>query len=52
MIAAIESIHARAQNFAMKRLFDLKNAGLLKGILIPYLGQDDAKLAYPPPDLV
>lgn len=52
MIAAIESIHARAQNFAMKRLFDLKSAGLLKGFLIPYLGQDDAKLAYPPSDLV
>jgi NTE family protein len=52
MIAATETMHARAQNFAMKRLFDLKNAGALNGFVIPYLGQDDSKLAYRPPDLV
>jgi NTE family protein len=52
MIAVIESIHARAQNFGMSRLFDLKKAGALKGFIIPYLGQADNKLAFPPPDLV
>ena len=52
MIAATECIHARAQNLAMNRLFDLKNAGLLSGFILPYLAQDDAKLACPPADLV
>lgn len=52
MMAVVESIHARSQNFAMKRLFDLKNAGTLKGFTIPYLGQNDDNLAYRPPDLV
>ncbi len=56
MIARLRSsfacTHDRAQNFAMKRLFDLKEAGKLKGVLIPYLGQDDRRLKYPPPDLV
>lgn len=52
MMAVIESIHARSQNFAMNRLFDLKNAGTLKGFIIPYLGQADDRLAYPPSDLV
>ncbi len=46
------TIHDRAQNAAMKRLFDLKNAGVLKNILLPYLGQDDRRLKYPPDDLV
>jgi NTE family protein len=36
----------------MKRLFDLKEAGKLKGFLLPYLGQDDERLQYPPDDLV
>lgn len=52
MIAAFESVHARAQNFAMARLFDLKRAGRIKDILLPYLGQDDRRLAFPPTDLV
>ncbi len=45
-------VHDRAQNAAMKRLFDLKEAGRLKGFLLPYLGQDDRRLKYPPDDLV
>jgi len=52
MEAAFESIFARAQNFAMSRLFDLKNSGGIKGFIVPYLGQDDNKLEFPPPDLV
>jgi NTE family protein len=52
MIAAFESVHARAQNLAMTRLFDLKRAGSIEDFLLPYLGQDDHRLAVPPPDLV
>lgn len=52
LIAAMESIHARAQSFAMKRLFDLKSSGALRAFILPYLGQDDEKLAFPPADLV
>lgn len=44
MEAAFESVFARAQNFATKRLFDLKESGRLKGFLLPYLGQKDSNL--------
>ncbi len=52
IMAAFESVHARAQNFATKRLFELKHAGRIGAILLPYLGQDDRQLALPPGDLV
>lgn len=52
MKSVFSCLHDRAQNAAMKRLFDLKESGRLKGFLIPYLGQDDARLAFPPDDLV
>lgn len=50
--SAFACIHDRAQNAGMKRLFDLQNAGLLKRVLLPYLGQDDSRLRFPPDDLV
>ena len=50
--AAFESIFARAQNFAVKRLFDLRELGKLDDFLHPYLGQADHRLACPPPDLI
>lgn len=50
--SAFACVHDRAQNASMKRLFDLKEAGKLQKFLIPYLGQDDARLKVPPPDLV
>ncbi|WP_419826892.1 patatin-like phospholipase family protein [Sphingomonas sp.] len=52
MNAAFESVFARAQNLATTRLYDLVRAGELKGFLLPYLGQRDDKLRYPPDDLV
>lgn len=52
MIAVTESIHARAENLAVARLFDLKASGAVKEFLLPYLGQNDARLGCPPPDLV
>lgn len=50
--AAFGAVHARAQNATMTRLFDLKHAGKLAGFALPYLDQDDDKLAFSPPDLV
>lgn len=52
MNAAFESVFARAQNLATTRLYDLLRGGELKGFLLPYLGQRDASLRYPPDDLV
>ena len=49
---AFACIHDRAQNAGVKRLFDLQSAGLLKRVLLPYLGQDDSRLRFPPDDLV
>lgn len=50
--SAFATVHDRAQNAAMKRLFDLKSVGVLKSVLLPYLGQDDRRLKYPPDDLI
>ncbi len=50
--SAFATVHDRSQNAATKRLFDLKNAGVLRNVLLPYLGQDDRRLKYPPHDLV
>lgn len=52
MMASFESVFARSQNQAMKRLFDLKEADKLKAILVPYLGQKDSSLAFKNPDMV
>ncbi|AYN96887.1 patatin [Pseudomonas sp. LTJR-52] len=52
MEAAFESVFARAQNLATNRLFDLKKAGKLKGVLLPYLGQKDNTLKFTGPDMV
>lgn len=52
LTSAFACIHDRAQNAAMKRLFDLTQAGRLKGFLLPYLGQNDSRLKFPPTDLV
>lgn len=52
MTSVFACIHDRAQNAAMKRLFDLLDSGKLKGFLLPYLGQNDSRLSFPPDDLV
>src|SRR4051794_6051543 len=51
MSAVFESIHARAQNLSVARLFDLQRAGRTRFILT-YLDQRDAALACPPRDIV
>lgn len=45
-------VHDRAQNAATKRLFDMLDMKKLKSALMPYLGQNDSRLMYPPDDLV
>jgi len=56
MIARLKSafacIHDRTQNAAMKRLFELRDAGRLRAVVLPYLGQDDSRLKFRPADLV
>lgn len=52
MLAVFDTVFNRAQNASMKRLFDLKAAGRLRGFALPYLDQVDERLAFPPPDLV
>lgn len=52
MKSSFACVHDRAQNAAMKRLFDLQASGSLKGFLLPFLGQSDARLKFPPDDLV
>ncbi|MEL6243847.1 MAG: patatin-like phospholipase family protein [Pseudomonadota bacterium] len=42
----------RAQNAALKRLYDLQGAGKLQAIVLPYLGQADHRLSCAPNDLV
>lgn len=51
MRAVVDGIHARAQNLAVIRAFDLHRAGRWRFIL-PYLDQNDAALACPPSDLI
>lgn len=50
--ATILAMHERAQNAIMKRMFDLANAGALKGVALAYLGQDESRLTHAPPDLI
>ena len=50
--SAFACIHDRAQNAAMKRLFELSESGKLRGFILPYLGQDDNRLKFPPAELV
>jgi NTE family protein len=50
--SAMACIHGRAQNSAMSRLFELRAAGKLRSVIVPYLGQDDSRLKFKPTDLV
>jgi NTE family protein len=50
--SAMACIHDRTQNAAMNRLFELREAGKLRTVILPYLGQDDRRLKFRPTDLV
>ena len=52
LVSAFACIHDRAQNAAMNRLFELRESGKLQSFVLPYLGQDDSRLKFPPADLV
>jgi NTE family protein len=52
MLAVLDSIHARAQNATMNRLFDLRQSGRLEHFILPYLDQSDDLLEDRPSDLV
>lgn len=43
---------ARAENASVQRLFLTQRAGGFKAVALAYLGQNDARLAFPPEDLV
>lgn len=52
MRTTISSIHRRTHTLSYDLLHRLKASGDLKGFLLPYLGQQDTKLPYKPPDLI
>jgi NTE family protein len=52
MIRAFESVFRKAQNATQNRLHLLAATDKIKGFVLPYLGQIDERLPYPPPDLV
>jgi NTE family protein len=52
MLAVMHAALARTENLSVNRLFDLLKSRRLKGVLVPYLGQSDSTLAFPPPDLI
>ena len=52
LAAAFSCLHGRAQNSSVTRLFELRASGKLKNFILPYLDQDDEKLAFAPPDLI
>lgn len=45
-------IHKRVQDATMKRLYHLKEAGAIKGFILPYLGQQDKSLPWKPSGLI
>ena len=52
MIRSFESVFRRVQSGSHAKLHELGASGGLKGFALPYLGQQDDKLGYCPPDLV
>jgi len=50
--AAFGSIFRKNQDSSYKRLHLYKEMGLIKGFVLPYLGQIDTALPFQPPDLV
>lgn len=52
MIASFYTSLDRSQNASLKRLYDLKKAGELQAIVLPYIGQADDRLVDAPTDLI
>jgi NTE family protein len=49
---SFEIVHRKVQDSTMHRLHHLKEAGLIKGFALPYLGQQDDRLPLKPINLV
>jgi NTE family protein len=49
---AFDVVHRRVQDSTMRHLHELKENYLIKGFALPYLGQQDERLPFRPPDLV
>jgi NTE family protein len=49
---SFEIVHRRVQDSTMHRLHHLKEAGKIKGFILPYLGQQDNSLPATPPAFV
>ena len=43
---SFEIVHRRAQDTSMSRLHNLKESGILKGFILPYLGQQDHQIPW------
>lgn len=52
MTAVVNSIFRRATNQGYGTLHMLAETGKIKGFVLPYLGQQDTRLPFQPPDLV
>lgn len=50
--AAFESVFRKAQDSTLNRLHLHKQAGNIKGFILPYLGQQDQSLPFRPSDLI
>jgi NTE family protein len=49
---SFDIVHRRAQNSARARLHEAVRAGLIRGVLQPYLGMDDHRMPMPTTDLI
>jgi len=49
---SFEIVYKRVQDSTMHRLHHLKEAGLIKGFVLPYLGQQDSRLPRKPENLI
>lgn len=52
MQRAFEAVYRKANDATRGRMHDYAASGRLRGFVLSYLGQDDRKLPYLPPDLV
>jgi NTE family protein len=52
MIASFETVFRRMENNTRNRLHSHAASGALKGFVLAYLGQQDARVPCPPADLV
>lgn len=46
------AVHARAQNAAVQRLFEIQQSGKVKAVLLPYIDQPDEQLMHAPLGLI